>query len=387
MIRLAFTIHFNRTWLGGINVIVSLINSILSIQNLNSKIKIIVLTNSKKKLSKLKISKKVEVIESFEFFSRSLFVRILDKVSIIFFNKTIFLEKFLKRYNIDFLSHTSIATGKNSDIKSIVWIPDFQYLHFPNFFSLKYKILKKINILIYKNHAYKILLSSKSAFKDLHKITNIHNSKILINKFSFDVPNSKNLRSFSYLKKKYKLRKNYFYLPNQYWVHKNHKVVLEALVKTIKHGKKDVFIYSSGSKEDYRDPQNFQNLFKYVKNNNIEKNYIYLGLIPFIDVMSLIFYSTAVINPSLFEGWSSTVEQAKMYNKKIVLSNINVHREQNPKYAFFFNSHDSNKLSNIFQSINSIQNKKKKPIYKLSRIRKKNDNYIKNYINLILKVR
>ena len=103
--------------------------------------------------------------------------------------------------------------------------------------------------------------------------------------------------------------------------------------------------------------------------------------------MSLIFYSTAVINPSLFEGWSSTVEQAKMYNKKIVLSNINVHREQNPKYAFFFNSHDSNKLSNIFQSINSIQNKKKKPIYKLSRIRKKNDNYIKNYINLILKVR
>ena len=189
------------------------------------------------------------------------------------------------------------------------------------------------------------------------------------------------------MKKKYKLKKNYFYLPNQYWVHKNHKVVLEALVKTIKHGKKDVFIYSSGSKEDYRDPQNFQNLFKYVKNNNIKNNYIYLGLIPFIDVMSLIFYSAAVINPSLFEGWSSTVEQAKMYNKKIVLSNINVHREQNPKYAFFFNSQDSNKLSNIFQSINSIQNKKKKPIYKLSRIRKKNDNYIKNYINLILKIR
>ncbi len=157
MVRLAFIIHFNRTWLGGINVIVSLINSILSIQNLNSKIKIILLTNSKKKLSKLNISKKVEVIESFEFFNRSLFVRILDKASIIFFNKTIFLEKFLKKYNIDFLSHTSIATGKNSDIKSIVWIPDFQYLHFPNFFSLKYKILKKLNILIYKNHVYKIL--------------------------------------------------------------------------------------------------------------------------------------------------------------------------------------------------------------------------------------
>ena len=50
MVRLAFTIHFDITWLGGINVIVSLINSISSIQNLNSKIKIIVLTNSKKRI-------------------------------------------------------------------------------------------------------------------------------------------------------------------------------------------------------------------------------------------------------------------------------------------------------------------------------------------------
>ena len=47
MIRLAFTIHSTRTWLGGINVILNLIDSILSSSKFNSKIKVILLTDSK----------------------------------------------------------------------------------------------------------------------------------------------------------------------------------------------------------------------------------------------------------------------------------------------------------------------------------------------------
>ena len=46
--------------------------------------------------------------------------------------------KFLKENDINYLSHTNIATGKDSFCKSIVWIPDFQYLHLPKLFSFKY---------------------------------------------------------------------------------------------------------------------------------------------------------------------------------------------------------------------------------------------------------
>jgi len=72
-----------------------------------------------------------------------------------------------------------------------------------------------------------------------------------------------------------------------------------------------------------------------------------LGLVPYEDVMSLMYHSVAILNPSKFEGWSSSVEQAKSMGKKIVLSNIIVHKEQNPKRGIYFNPNNFNKLCSI----------------------------------------
>ena len=47
-----------------------------------------------------------------------------------------------------------------------------------------------------------------------------------------------------------------------------------------------------------------------------------------------------LINPSKSEGWSSTVEQAKSMGKLVLLSNLPVHKEQNPSRSFFFNPND-----------------------------------------------
>jgi len=386
MIRLAFVIHFSRTWLGGMNVILNLINTIQNYKNIKSKLEIILLTNSKQKLKKFKIDKNVKIIENQELFKQNIFIKIIDKISLIFTGKTIFLEKILLKYKINYISHTTLITGNKSFTKSIIWIPDFQYLHFPNFFSLKYKILKKINLQIYKNHAYKILLSSNEAKKDLKKVCNISSNKILVNRFIFNLPKYNELKNFSYLKKKYSLKKNFFYLPNQYWIHKNHHVVIQALKKIKNESNKNIFIYSSGSKEDYRHPQNFKNLFELVNKYKLHKNYIYLGLIPFIDVLSLIYHSLAVLNPSYFEGWSSTVEQAKAYNKRIILSKIKVHKEQNPKYAYYFEPDDYIKLSRILLKIN-FSKKQKSTFNKKKEI--SNDDkvniYTKAYYQMILK--
>ena len=382
MIRLAFVIHSTRTWLGGINVILNLINSISS-SKFCSKIKILLFTDSKVKLNKFKLNKNVEIIESPELFKINLFCKIIDKISIILSSKTIYLEKILKKHNVDFLTHTTFVTGKKSIAKSIVWIPDFQYLYFPELFSLKYKLLRKINTYIYNEHAFKILLSSKSALSDIKRICNIKKKKLIVSKFTFNVPKPKNLKKFSYLKKKYSLKRNFFYLPNQYWVHKNHKVVIEAVNIIKKKSNKNVIVYSSGSKNDYRFKNNFQNLFNLVRKYKLNKNYIYLGLIPYLDVMSLIYYSLAVINPSLFEGWSSTVEQAKAYNKKIILSNISVHREQKPKYSYFFHPKNSLNLSKILIKLNSP--KKYLPKNVDLNLKKNIENYTNRYCKIIFK--
>ena len=159
-----------------------------------------------------------------------------------FFNifwKNFNFRKFLKKHNIDYLSHTNIATGNRSSCKSLVWIQIFNIYILPHFFSFKYKLFKKINLFLYSTHAYKILLSSNDAKKDLKKLIKVLPKKIFVNKFVFSIINPHNLPKISSLKKKFKIEKRYIYLPNQYWVHKNHITVLKALnyigAKTLKN--------------------------------------------------------------------------------------------------------------------------------------------------------
>jgi glycosyltransferase involved in cell wall biosynthesis len=60
---------------------------------------------------------------------------------------------------------------------------------------------------------------------------------------------------------------------------------------------------------------------------------------------------TALVNPSFFEGWSSTVEEAKSLGKRLVISDIPVHREQNPDNAFYFDPKNENELADILETI------------------------------------
>jgi glycosyltransferase involved in cell wall biosynthesis len=55
--------------------------------------------------------------------------------------------------------------------------------------------------------------------------------------------------------------------------------------------------------------------------------------------------SLALINPSRFEGWSTTVEEAKSFGVPLILSDIDVHREQTGGTARYFGVDDSGMLA------------------------------------------
>ena len=125
-------------------------------------------------------------------------------------------------------------------------------------------------------------------------------------------------------------------MPNHYWKHKNHIIVLKALKELKKFNKKLNFnIISSGNFEDRRDKSHSLHIKDFIKKNSLSKNYINLGIIPFEDLIGLIYYSKGLINPSKSEGWSNSVEQAKEMNKRVILSDILIHREQETKNLFF----------------------------------------------------
>ncbi len=386
MIKLAFIINFDKNkWEGGFNVILNLINAILINKKKSKKINIFLIVPNKKILINYNVSKNVKIIEDEEITKPKHYKKFIDKIFLIFFNRTLFLETKLRKYGINIISHSNICTGKKSIAKSIIWVPDFQFFHFPNNFSLKYKILKKINLLIYSKYSDQILLSSNTAKNDLKKICYQAFNRALVNSFCFPESKKMNKSISRKILREYKIPNKFFYLTNQYWVTKNHKVVLKAL-KFLKKRNSKIKIISTGFSQDYRFPNYFKSISKYINDNKLNNNFIYLGVVPDKIVKCLMHNCLAIINPSKFEGWNTSVEQGKAIGKKIILSNISTHKEQNPPNAKFFCVNNYLELARILNQTWSKGNNDKNIMHKFSSFNNDFKNYGEKFLKIIFNV-
>ena len=355
MKRVAYLINFEHTkWLGGYNLIKNLILIIKKYSN--NKIEPVLIVKKNFKRKELVDYKNIEIIKTNFFSDHSKLQKFIFKILAIVKGKCINYEKFFQDNNIDVLSHINVYSnnlilGKKSSVKTLSLIADFQHHYLPENFSLRQRILRNLNIYLSCFFSSKILLLSKDGKKDLKRISKKGFRNSSISRSIFIPPKKKMILKLSILKKKFNFNTNYFFLPNHYWKHKNHKVVLDSLDYLKKKNKLgNILILSTGSKDDQKGFEIFKNLFEFTKLNNLEKNYRYLGIVSNIELMSLMFHSVAVINPSEFEGRSSTVEQAKSLGKQVILSNIKIHKEQKPDKAKYFKVHDYKALSTIIEN-------------------------------------
>jgi len=105
-------------------------------------------------------------------------------------------------------------------------------------------------------------------------------------------------------------------------------------------------------------------LKKYVAENHLQNNCLFLGFIDRKEQLLLMKESIAVIQPSLFEGWSTVVEDAKCLGKFLLLSELRVHKEQVQKNAAFFDPLNveqlaalmTNQFDNQMEPLNYSQN-------------------------------
>ena len=130
----------------------------------------------------------------------------------------------------------------------------------------------------------------------------------------------------------YPVLEPYFFLPNQFWQHKNHGVVVDALREL----PKTIRVICTGSMDDYRNHGYVPELLAKARQAGVDDRFICLGIVPYPMLVSLMHHSLAVLQPSLFEGWSTSVEESKAMCKQIVLSNLDVHLEQAPERGRFF---------------------------------------------------
>lgn len=346
LVKVGFLDLGTASWTGGLHYLRNLLYAVLMVPE--SKIDPLLLIGRKTDQ---------KLIDTFNPFTKIAYTRVFDRNSLPWFvYKTLYrktgslhlINKLISRHDIDVVSHARFY-GKSLDCPAVSWIPDLQFLRLPDMFSGREVRFLEKDMERMTHFSNLIILSSASAAEDFVHFFPAFKHKARVLHF-VSQPHSEiySMTITGELKRKYGLHGKFFMLPNQFWKHKNHRTVFEA-VNILRTRGVQITVLCTGQPDDYRNPGHMESLKEYIRKNNLESSLRLLGLIDYRDVLCLMRNSVSVINPSLFEGWSSTVEEAKSIGKNIILSDIPVHREQNPPDTVYFKPHDADELAQVLK--------------------------------------
>ena len=255
------------------------------------------------------------------------------------------IESFFDREKIDFV-YPFLSRTPKKNYRCASWIPDFQHKYLPDFFTpeeIKQRDKGFSNIAKY---ASTIVVSSKVAQSDLHHFFPETKDKSSVLSFRTFPQSTWYTGDPLQTQKKYHLPDRFFIISNQFWQHKNHLLVFEAL-KLLREKSVYPIVVCTGHIYDYRQPAYSDSILQTIHQWGLFQQVFLLGLIPKTDQVQLMRRALAVIQPSLFEGWSTLVEDARCLGKNLILSDLAVNKEQNPPNSIFFKRDSGEHLASL----------------------------------------
>ena len=342
--KIGIIFNFDRSWLGGVYYLINIIKSLNFLAD-DDKPKIFLFYNPDLSdfLNEIDYPYLKMISWKFPEVSRAYIKSIL-------FGKNLFIDEILDQYELDGLYPVNDQPVKSKkalkkQIKLITWYADLQHKFYPEFFSKKKLFFREAKLRLLLKNSSDLVVSSndvKSHFHKFYKIRKqLHMHVIpfvsIIDDFDFE-----NIKD---LKDRYEIPKDYFMVSNQFYKHKNHIVVLKALTKIKEKGIRDIHIVMTGKMEHYNDPEFIIQLREEIALNQLEPYLSMLDVIPRQDQLCLMKHAKAVIQPSLFEGWSTVIEDAKSLQVPVLASNIEIHKEQLSDKGVYFDPYNENELA------------------------------------------
>jgi glycosyltransferase involved in cell wall biosynthesis len=230
------------------------------------------------------------------------------------------------------------------------WIPDFQHHHLPDLFSEAEIAKRDRGIAALAQDAESIVFSSDATAADYRRFCPSAKARAEVLRFcTAPVPEWIAGDPLA-AQAAYHLPDRFFLISNQLWKHKNHLLVFDALALL---AARDIrpHVVCTGHPADFRD-KNFVNVvLQRIHERGLGAQVALLGLVARSTQIQLMRRAVAVVQPSLCEGWSTVVEDARLLGKTVVLSDLEVHREQNPPGARFFDRTSADTLATALAEV------------------------------------
>ncbi len=236
------------------------------------------------------------------------------------------------------------SLGANFPIPWIGYIYDFQHKYMPNWFSEKDIEMRNKQFETTLSEASYVIVNAKTVANDIGHFYKNNKSKVVALPFNplFDFKDYE----LGDLLNKYDLKGGYFMVSNQFWKHKNHTTLFEAMALFSKKHP-TVKLVCTGEMKDYRNPDYIDLLHSLIEKLGIKNNLVLTGYIFKNEQKRLMYHAKAIIQPTLFEGGpgGGAVYEALGMGIPVVLSDIPVNREINSSLLLFFESLNALDLS------------------------------------------
>jgi glycosyltransferase involved in cell wall biosynthesis len=331
--RVAFVLVERQTWTGGYNYLLNLIQALDRYQS--SRVTAVIFAGldvDEDQLAPFRGVASCEVVQS-ACFNASYRNRAL--LNALLTGRDRQMRDLFDQWHIDAIFEVGRFYGWRLPQAVVGWIPDLQHRLLPHLYSAIEYWKRDMGFRVQILSGRRIMLSSADAAMHCERYYPGSRGRTRVVRFAVPSRSSNDLTDCATIARQYGLPEVFYFLPNQYWKHKNHECVIRALSIARKQGQ-EIVVAATGSSRDLRGADQHQMLRGLVSELGLERNFRFLGMIPGEHVRSLLRVCAALINPSTCEGWSTTVEEAKAAGTPLILSDLAVHREQAGERALYF---------------------------------------------------
>lgn len=268
----------------------------------------------------------------------------------IFLRKNVFIDKILHDYSPEAIFPMHDFPVKTiTSVNLVAWWADLQEKYYPEFFTRIQRWGRSIRTGLILKNCDNLVVSSQAVLDDFVKFYKLKDDhKINIFHFVSVIEDLETIK-IDDLKTRYHLPDEYFIVSNQFHKHKNHRIILQSLAKLKEMGIRKHIAFT-GKFPDVENSLYLKELRKIIDESNINDQVTFLGVISRSDQLQLMRYSQAVLQPSLFEGWSTVIEDAKSLQVPVVASNLKVNYEQLSDNGVYFDPHKPEELTHILKN-------------------------------------
>jgi glycosyltransferase involved in cell wall biosynthesis len=257
----------------------------------------------------------------------------------------------IKDLGLDVIVPIRDYTVYDVDLPFVAWIPDFQHLRLPELFDPSEIEFRNKFFSVIAEKAQVVLVSSESARSDFERFFSEYVEKAQVAHFP-SLLWAMNHKAGSAALGRFRLPEKFALVANQFWQHKNHRILPPTLSLLKRRGLK-IDLVLTGLPADYRDPENkpLSEFFQRCAEEGVMESVHFLGQVPYDDLVALMRTAALIIQPSFFEGWSTSIEDSKALGRPLICSDIPVHREQVPHALGFFDPANPETLAELLAAV------------------------------------